>query len=282
MDALDHASGSTERTQIVHSRFNVWSPSISPDGTQIAFDRSRGPHRSDILVLARPDGSHQRTVHSLCGNSCTFFDEMVWAPDGRTLLALMATGVRPHLVGAIWWIRIDGSHRRQLTFPGPSNSVGGFDDHHPSVAPDGASFVFDRINEATGRHTTEVEPIGGGTPVEVPIPSRLDPGDPTWTPDGSSILFQSPPEPTTGYAQNLYTIRPDGTDLQQITHYQGAPREVIGVFHPSYSPDGRFFAASELSGVGPGDIAIFWADGERIMSTPSPLNENWVVWGPLG
>ena len=177
--------GSTDSVQIVHSKFNIWSPAISPDGTRIGFDRSRGPHRSDVLVFARPDGSHQRAVPSLCGNSCTFFDEMVWAPDGQTVLVLMATGVRPHLTGAIWSIRVDGTHRRQLTFPGPSDSLGGFDDHHPSVAPDGASFVFDRIDEGTGQHSTEIAPIDGGTPVVVPIPRRLNPGDPTWTPDGS-------------------------------------------------------------------------------------------------
>jgi TolB protein len=275
--------GSTHMVQITHSRFNIWSPAISPDGTQIAFNRSRGPHYSDVLVLAKPDGSDQRMLHSLCGHSCTFFDEMTWTPDGQTLLVLMATGVRPGLTGAVWSIRIDGSHRTQLTFPGPSNSEGGFDDHHPSVAPDGASFVFDRIDESTGRHTTEISSIDGGAPVVVPIPDDLNPGDPTWTPDGSRILFQSPPEPTPGHAQNFYTILPDGTGLQQITHYEDAPGKYVGVFHPCFSPDGRYFSASELIGNDrPGDIAIYTANGHRILRMPSPLVENNVVWGPSG
>ena len=147
--------GSKRMVQITHSRFSIWAPAISPDGSQIAFDRARGGHHSDVLVFANPDGTHQRTVDSLCAKSCSFFDEMTWSPDGKTVLVLMATGVKPHLEGGIWSIRVDGTHRRQLTFPGPSNGRGGLDDHHPKVAPDGMSFVFDRIDEATGRHRIE-------------------------------------------------------------------------------------------------------------------------------
>ncbi len=274
--------GSKRMVQITHSRFSIWAPAISPDGSRIAFNRARGGHHSDVLVFANPDGTHQRTVDSLCAKSCSFFDEMTWSPDGKTVLVLMATGVKPHLEGGIWSIRVDGTHRRQLTFPGPSNGRGGLDDHHPKVAPDGMSFVFDRINEATGRHHIEISPIDGGTPTEVTIPHRLNPGDPTWTPDGSRILFQSPPEPTPGHAQNFYTIRQDGTGLRQITHYADAPGKYVGVFHPCFSPDGRHFSASELLGNGPSDIAIFTAEGHRILRMPSPLIENNVEWGPLG
>ena len=275
--------GSTHMEQVTHSRFSVWAPAISPDGKQIAFDRARGGRHSDVLVFADPDGTHQRTVHSLCAKTCSFFDEMTWAPDGQTLLMLMATGVKPHLEGGIWSIRVDGTHRRQLTFPGPSNSRGGLDDHHPSVSPDGATFVFDRTNETTGRHHTEISPIGGGTPVEVPVPHRLNPGDPTWTPDGSRIFFQSPPEPTPGVGQNFYTIRLDGTGLRRITNYPDIPGRYVGVFHPCFSPDGRYFSASELPVHGRGGIAIFTMSGHRIMLMDNPgLIENNVVWGRLG
>jgi Tol biopolymer transport system component len=108
-------------------------------------------------------------------------------------------------------------------------------------------------------------------------------GDPTWTPDGSRILFQSPPEPSPGHAQNFFTIQPDGTGLRQITHYEDAPGKYVGVFHPCFSPDGRYFSASELIGNDrPGNIAIFTAEGHRILRMPSPLIENNVEWGPLG
>ena len=46
--------------------------------------------------------------------------------------------------------------------------------------------------------------------------------------------------------------------------------------------DGRYFSASELLGNGPSDIAIFTAEGHRILRMPTPLIENNVEWGPLG
>ena len=147
------------------------------------------------------------------------------------------------------------------------------------------STVFDRIDRATGRHHIEISPIDGGTPTEVTIPHRLNPGDPTWTPDGSRILFQSPPEPSPGHAQNFYTIRQDGTaGLHQITPpLRGCCREVTWVsFIRASRPAGRYFSASELLGNGPSDIAIFTAEGDRILRMPSPLIENNVEWGPLG
>ena len=50
------------------------------------------------------------------------------------------------------------------------------------------------------------------------------------------ILFQSPPEPAAGQAQNLYTIRRDGTGLQQITHYDDTAGQYVGVFHRATHP----------------------------------------------
>ena len=182
----------------------------------------------------------------LCAKSCSFFDEMTWAPDGPTLLMLMATGVKPHLEGGIWSIRVDGTHRRQLTFPGLSNSRGGLDDHHPSVSPDGATVRLrpDQRNDRAASHRDLADRRWDAR--RGPRPHRLNPGDPTWTPDGSRILFQSPPEPTPGVAQNFYTIRPDGTGLRRITNYPDIPGRYVGVFHPCFSPDGRYFSASEL------------------------------------
>ncbi|NBC87306.1 MAG: hypothetical protein GVY25_14060 [Bacteroidetes bacterium] len=49
---------------------------------------------------------------------------------------------------------------------------------------------------------------------------------PDWRPDGERIAF------TTG---NIYTIRPDGTDLQRVTDHGSA-------FFPAWSPDGKRLA----------------------------------------
>jgi Tol biopolymer transport system component len=49
-----------------------------------------------------------------------------------------------------------------------------------------------------------------------------------WSPDGSQIAFTSP----RNGSWDIYTIRPDGTDLTRITDSPNAE------FSPSWSPDG--------------------------------------------
>jgi Tol biopolymer transport system component len=55
---------------------------------------------------------------------------------------------------------------------------------------------------------------------------------PRWSPDGSSIAFYSN---RSGKFQ-MWTIHPDGSGLEQLTHYSGAGR---GVVRTVWSPDGR-------------------------------------------
>jgi TolB protein len=50
-------------------------------------------------------------------------------------------------------------------------------------------------------------------------PWRLDAGDhPDWSPDGRRILFRAPEHFFAG--SNLWTVRPDGTGLKQLTHFR--------------------------------------------------------------
>ena len=194
--------GSSKATEIAHAKVPIIAPTFSPSGDEIAFDRDvdyRYNDARDKLVIVNADGSNKRVLRSACSGDCHWFDELSWAPDGQTILMWRCVGVCPkngyHSFYAVWSIRTDGTDLQQLTFPGAYTHTNKLNDHNPVVSPDGSSFVFDRLDDATGRFTLEIAPITGGTPSAIPLPHRLDPGSPTWTPDGSKILFQSPPEP---------------------------------------------------------------------------------------
>jgi Tol biopolymer transport system component len=61
---------------------------------------------------------------------------------------------------------------------------------------------------------------------------------PDWSPDGVRIVFNTYPIGSfqdTTKAQNLYTIRPDGTDMTQITHFGEHDARAI---EPTWTPDG--------------------------------------------
>src|SRR5262249_34595143 len=82
---------------------------------------------------------------------------------------------------------------------------------------------------------------------------------------------------------NLFTTRPDGTGLRQLTHFRGLTKLTVG----SYSPDGESIVFSTVVGAvnPPGatlnDVFVMTADGTDIR--PVTRSRNWdgeADWGP--
>ncbi len=144
--------------------------------------------------------------------------------------------------------------------PGVPN-CGGFANHHPRWSPDGTQIVFSQdipedingpklngfdaihypssllfVVDADGRNLRQVGSAG-------------ELGD--WSPDGTRIVFESPHRPvpilnpgkgqgyTLGPNVDVATVRPDGTDLRQLTsdHASSAP---------SWTADGRIWFEREF------------------------------------
>ena len=111
-----------------------------------------------------------------------------------------------------------------------------------------------------------------------------------WSPDGDRIVFQSPAEPADDqHPQQIYTIRPDGTYLRQITHYAVIPGFTIGTFGARWSPDGRklvFADRDPNTTLGPdgqphSDLFEMNPDGSDVVQiTFTPEKDNDPAWGP--
>lgn len=78
---------------------------------------------------------------------------------------------------------------------------------------------------------------------------------PAWSPDGSTIVFDSTRD---GSTWNLYTIRPDGTGEHRLTT-PGANRTTETARHPQWSPDGRRLV---LDSTRDGDEEIYVMDAD--------------------
>jgi Tol biopolymer transport system component len=165
----------------------------------------------------------------------------------------------------IWSIAPDGSAATRLTEA--PNRYGSLE-VNVHFSPDGSQIAYQRhrdlfVMDADGSDQTR-------------IASGLDDfftgyADFSWSPDGSRIVFAR------GYRGigGLFTVRPDGTDLQPL-----GTGELARAEHPSWSPDGSKIAFTTDTKNGSGDrtfvVGLDGSDPVRVASGYSP------VWSPDG
>jgi TolB protein len=240
-------------------------PDFASDGSLIAFQRC-----ADLcqVMVVRPDGSGLRRVGTNDDNS-----DIALSPDVRRVAFTRFSGaVQNDEVehADIYTARLSGGGLRRIT-RAPRFTAS---DSQVQWSPDGRRLLFTRkfvegkqaiyVINADGSHLRRVTRF------------ELQAGDwPDWSPDGKRILFRSP-EPGEFLNSNLFTIRPDGSGLRQITHQ---PPDTT-VFSASFSPDGKSITAG-LQGVGgAADIFTMRADGSHITPvTRTPERDSAPDWG---
>jgi dipeptidyl aminopeptidase/acylaminoacyl peptidase len=135
--------------------------------------------------------------------------------------------------GVLWRSRVDGTERMQLTTP-PLRAV------TPRWSPDGTRIAFTGIlGDSPGAEPWKIYIVsaGGGTP-EVAVESKSGAADPTWFPDGDSIVF----------ASQLFGPQMSLTSIELRTHRVTTIPGSEGLFSPRLSPDGRFIVAMSFPG----------------------------------
>jgi TolB protein len=175
-----------------------WFPRWSPDGTRIAFvsERDGDPE----IYLMNPNGTGRVRLTHAAGR-----DAHPLPPDGRRLVfqSPRANGEDTNL----YVMDTSGADLRQLT------RLRGFAGV-PVYSPDGRAIAFQ------WRETNDFEDgtrwricvmRDDGTGLRVITPGAANDQVPSWSGDGSRLLFYSD---RTGRDQ-LYTMRPDGEDLRQ-------------------------------------------------------------------
>jgi Tol biopolymer transport system component len=229
-------SNPTRLTDIPTSSSYVYdfAPKWSPDGTKIAFC-SYGRGSSHSLFVMNADGAD---LHEIVINSSPEIGSFEWSPDGAKFLfdagsyvelyssSLASDRVRPAGVQAnIYIADIDGKNLTRLT--NDTELMNG----SASWSPDGRLIAF------------QSRPSYGPDPIKIYVMSSdgtnrhlvATGSGPSWAPDGTRIVFVGAGSADGCYnklCQQLYTIKTDGSELTQLTHY--ADSYIL----PRYSSDG--------------------------------------------
>jgi YD repeat-containing protein len=245
------------------------SPDWSPDGKRIAFAVGAGDAQS--IWIARADGRDARELFH-CAGACLNADYPAWSPDGRsvafTYAAAPATAAGPPSSTSIRTIDLRSGTVRvavRSKFPRLVDLA--------RWSPTGGQLVVerDRFSPDGSETGSRIEIVADGH--SRPITSFGVFGfHPDWSPDGRLISFDTydllafrdqAPGPS-----NLFTIRPDGSGLRQLTHFPAGGDRVSAA---TFSPDGGRIAFTYQS-AGRRSAATIAAGGGAVHRVPTAFS----------
>ena len=179
-------------------RYTDVFPTVANDGKLVVTEKAVSDGAISIMDA---DGSNKQRIFT-AGSGSAFAP--AWSPDGQWIAFglggyLQARKTKP---ATIMVVRRDGTGGRELT---PDSLNAGF----PSWSPDGKRIVYRLWGGAT--EGLRIINVADGT-VQV-LTNEYD-NLPFWSPDGSLIAFTRKHEDNNF---DIYTIRPDGTGLRQLT-----------------------------------------------------------------
>jgi TolB protein len=234
---------------------------VSPSGDR-AIAVVRGTDERRDIFLISPGGEELRRLTDGSGVN----ELPSWSPDGERIAF-----IRGDPAGEPYGVYVIGADGRGLA------KISGevlAEESRPAWSPDGTRIAFSgyAVSELPVRDNfvqtdLYVVDVEGGRPTRITVGETID-RDPTWSPDGSRIIFvrakglRVEENPTPEHIPQIYAMAPDGSKIVRLTELPG------GVSNPAWAPDGSFIAFES-----DGDIMVMNPDGgglRRLAVLPPP------------
>jgi TolB protein len=206
--------------RVVQARSADIAPSVSPDGTRIAYFAAPRPLH---IREGRPGPPERIHVVNLDGTGDTAITpasrpsiDPDWSPDGTRITYAETRLLGPNRSQTrVMVTNIDGSGRRPLT------AYGGADEINPKWMPDGQTIILESWKRtATKSDIVAVDAAGG--PLRPVLVTPAWETNPIPSPDGTRILFTSDRDRRGKGRLNpgfeVYTMAADGTDIVRLTN----------------------------------------------------------------
>ncbi len=246
-------------------------PSLSPDGTHIAYIHGDDIHGDELWVM-NTDGTGKRALWT----SSPLTDvQPVWSPDNTEVAFVSNSGL------AIAELNpgIDTPRIRGLG--------GGANITRLNWSSDGCSLAFTTyVSESSKAFTgyRALNCVGLQTgPTQLGFTDTLAA---SWSPDNKRLVFTGctvKPESPNYSSCAIYTVASDMTDLKQLTPIQVAStgQTWINCFNNSYSPDGTWIAFNWCDQNGQPTVHLIHPDGTNpTIALPNiPIGEH-ATWSP--
>jgi Tol biopolymer transport system component len=204
--------------RVTHQTSVVQTPTLSPEGTEVAYLSDAGGHAN--VWITRTDGSGARQI-TFERDSAKTIGVPVWSPAGRQIAFVFAAGG----VAGQWLINSDGSGSRQFTSGLWAYWSADGSSMYVSEQHDG-KYCIDRVSLEDGRH------------VQVRCDNAIAP---ELSPDGRTLYYASSiAAGAAGFDFEIRKATPETAPSTVIARVSGSRIPVDTVFiYPLVSPDGR-------------------------------------------